>query len=102
MSGSVFDVYDRNKTPIEWTEELKKTCKKAGIEYFSSPYDLKLIKKLNKYVSVWKIGSGDITWHEFINAMSKLKTNNSGNWGIKFDEVQKAVNLIKKLIKNLF
>ena len=63
-SGSVFDVYDRNKTPIEWTEELKKTCKKAGIEYFSSPYDLKLIKKLNKYVSVWKIGSGDITWHE--------------------------------------
>ena len=36
-SGSVFDVYDRNKTPIEWTEELKKHVKKLALNIFPHP-----------------------------------------------------------------
>ena len=101
-SGSVFEVYDRNKTPIEWTEELKKTCKKAGIEYFTSPYDLDLIKKLNQYVAVWKVGSGDITWHESISIMSKTKKPIILATGASnFDEVKKAVGVIKNKNKKL-
>ena len=35
--SGAFDVYDRNKTPIEWTEELKKYVKKLALNIFPHP-----------------------------------------------------------------
>jgi sialic acid synthase SpsE len=67
---SVYDVYDKASLPILWTETLRDTCTDAGIDYMTTPYDLSLIPILSKYVSAWKIGSGDITWHEMIRALS--------------------------------
>jgi sialic acid synthase SpsE len=67
---SVYDVYDKASLPILWTETLRDTCIDAGIDYMTTPYDLSLIPILTKYVSAWKIGSGDITWHEMIRALS--------------------------------
>ena len=63
---SVYDVYKKAELPIKWTVELKKTCKKTGIDYLTAPYDLGIIKYLNKHVAAWKIGSGDITFHKNI------------------------------------
>lgn len=68
---TVYDVYDKASLPIQWTETLRDTCKDAAIDYFTTPYDLSLIPILSKYVSAWKLGSGDITWHEMISALSK-------------------------------
>ena len=68
---SVYDVYDKASLPIQWTETLRDTCKDAGIDYFTTPYDLNLIPILSKYVSAWKLGSGDITWHEMISVLSQ-------------------------------
>ena len=70
---SVYEVYKSAELPIKWTKELKKTCKANGIDYFTAPYDLKIIDYLNKHVSAWKIGSGDLTWHESIMKMAKTK-----------------------------
>jgi sialic acid synthase SpsE len=67
---SVYDVYDKASLPILWTETLRDTCVDAGIDYMTTPYDLSLIPILSKYVSAWKIGSGDITWHEMIQTLS--------------------------------
>jgi len=67
---SVYDVYDKASLPIAWTETLRNTCADAGIDYFTTPYDLSLIPILSKYVSAWKVGSGDITWHEMIRTLS--------------------------------
>ena len=67
---SVYDVYDKASLPILWTETLRDTCADAGIDYMTTPYDLSLIPILSEYVSAWKIGSGDITWHEMIRALS--------------------------------
>jgi sialic acid synthase SpsE len=67
---SVYDVYDKASLPILWTETLRDTCVDAGIDYMTTPYDLSLIPILSEYVSAWKIGSGDITWHEMIRALS--------------------------------
>lgn len=67
---SVFDVYDKASLPIIWTETLRDTCESAGIDYLTTPYDISLIPILSKYVSAWKLGSGDITWHEMIRALS--------------------------------
>ena len=67
---SVYDVYDKASLPILWTETLRDTCVDAGIDYITTPYDLSLIPILSEYVSAWKVGSGDITWHEMIRTLS--------------------------------
>jgi sialic acid synthase SpsE len=68
---SVFDIYKDASIPIEWSSILKEVCDEAGIHYMTSPYDLKYIDQLSEYVCAWKLGSGDITWHEMIEKMSK-------------------------------
>jgi len=67
---SVYDVYDKASLPILWTKTLRDTCDDAGIDYITTPYDLSLIPILSDYVSAWKVGSGDITWHEMIRTLS--------------------------------
>ena len=44
--NSVFKVYKKAETPIYWTNELKETCYKFGIDYFTAPYDLNFISYL--------------------------------------------------------
>ena len=68
---SVFEVYREAELPIEWAEQLKETCEKAGIDYFTAPYDLDMLPYLSKHVCAWKVGSGDVTWHASIEAMAK-------------------------------
>ena len=67
---SVFEVYQDASLPIEWAEELRATCDQAGIDYFTSPYDLEMIEYLSRFVVAWKLGSGDITWHDSIALMA--------------------------------
>ncbi len=67
---SVFETYAAAALPMEWTRELYETCEKAEIDYFTAPYDLQMMNELSQYVAAWKLGSGDITWHESIERMA--------------------------------
>ena len=69
---SVYEIYDEYHCRREWTEELIETCQKADIEFMTTPYDYDAIEQLDKYVHAYKIGSGDITWHEFLRKISSL------------------------------
>lgn len=95
---SVFQVYKDAELPLNWTKELKKTCEKYKIDYFTAPYDISIINYLNKFVSAWKVGSGDITWHEIILKMAKTQkpiiiASGASN--------QKEVDLIIKKVKKI-
>ncbi len=68
---TVFEVYQDASIPFEWTPILKEECDRAGIDYFSSPYDFDAIDMLDPYVPAYKIGSGDITWIEIIERMAR-------------------------------
>ncbi len=68
---SVFEVYDAASLPMAWTAELKESADDAGVDYFTAPYDLGLLDELSRYVCAWKLGSGDITWHENIERMAR-------------------------------
>lgn len=68
---SVFDVYDDASLPLAWTRILKETCDDAGIDYFTSLYDVALLDQISEYVCAWKIGSGDITWIEEIERFAR-------------------------------
>jgi N-acetylneuraminate synthase len=95
---SVYKTYEENEVPIEWTQELKEECKNNNIEYFTAPYDLKIISYLNQYVDIWKLGSGDITWHENILQIAKTKKPLIIATGASnLNEVKKIYNKISKI-----
>jgi len=70
---SVYEVYKSAEVPISWTKTLRKTCKKYNIDYFTAPYDQNILNYLNNFMSAWKIGSGDIDWHDQILKIAKFK-----------------------------
>ena len=70
---SVFDIYQDASLNIEWTPILKETCDKVGIDFFTSPYSIDLVNKVDNYVPAYKIGSGDITWTQIIKHIAKKK-----------------------------
>lgn len=70
---SVYEVYQDASIKTDWTPILKETCQKAGIEYFTSPYDFNSVDHVDSYVNLYKIGSGDITWLEIIDYIAKKK-----------------------------
>jgi sialic acid synthase SpsE len=68
---SVYDVYEDASLPWEWTAELKTECDRAGIDYFSAPYDFDAVDMLEPFVPAYKIGSGDITWPEMLEKIGR-------------------------------
>ena len=99
---NVFQVYKDAELPLSWTEDLKKTCKSAGIDYFTAPYDDTIIKYLNNYVCAWKIGSGDITWHEHILKIAKTKKPIIIATGASnINEIESIIKKIKKVNKKI-
>jgi sialic acid synthase SpsE len=92
---SVFEVYQDASIPFDWTPILKEECDKAGIDYFSSPYDFDAIDMLDPYVPAFKIGSGDITWTEALMRMAcKGKPVILSTGAADIGEVQRAVHAI--------
>jgi sialic acid synthase SpsE len=101
-SDSVYDVYDKASLPLEWTKQLKETCDDAGIDYFTTPYSIDAVHQLRDYVSAWKMGSGDITWHDHINEMAKLDLPLFIATGASnINEVQMAMDVALKHTKKI-
>lgn len=69
---SVYEVYEAAETKISWTEELYSACQSAGIDFFSSAYDLESIDIINPFVNVFKVGSGDIDWLEGLQRLAEI------------------------------
>ena len=90
---SVFKVYQDASVPILWTTTLKKACDDAEIAFFTSPYDITLVDHIDPYVPAFKIGSGDITWHQIIEHIArKNKPYIIASGASSMDEVVMAVN----------
>lgn len=63
---SVFEIYRRYECNRDWTLELAETARQAGIDFMTTPYDQEAVELLDPYVPAYKIGSGDITWTDFL------------------------------------
>ena len=70
---SIFDVYQDASLPLKWTEELKNVSDKNGIDFFTAPYSIEMLPALSSFVCAWKVGSGDITWDEHLEAMARYQ-----------------------------
>ncbi len=68
---SVFEVYQQYECNREWNEELVATAIKADIHFMTTPYDVEAVELLDSHLPAYKIGSGDITWTEFLAVIAK-------------------------------
>ncbi len=100
--NSVFETYKNAELNIKWMSELSSTAKKNNIDFITSPYSYQLSESVKNFVSAYKIGSGDISWIDFIEHLAAknlpviLATGASDDF-----EVDLAVNAIRKYSKNL-
>jgi N-acetylneuraminate synthase len=99
---SVFEVYQGASVPWDWTKTLKEACDKVGIDYFSTPYDFGAIDMLDPFVSIYKVGSGDITWPETLRKIAgKNKPVFIAAGASTQDDVERAVDTILPINKKL-
>lgn len=90
---SVYEIYQQYECKREWTEELVETAQKANIEFLTTPYDDEAITLIDNYVNAYKVGSGDITWIEFINILAKKnKPILLATGAATMEDVERAVN----------
>ena len=99
---SVYKVYEDASIDLSWTPLLKKECDKVGIDFFTSPYAFNMVDHINPYVPAYKIGSGDITWHEILNYISKKnKPIILATGASTLNEVEMAVKILRKNNKQI-
>jgi sialic acid synthase SpsE len=98
----VFEVYKDASVPSDWTEKLKRKCDSVGIEYMTSPYDFQSVDAVDQYVNAYKVGSGDITWLEILEHMSrKGKPMILASGASTMSDVEKAMSIIMKHTKDI-
>lgn len=99
---SVFEIYKAASINNKWNSELYKTCKKYKIDFLTAPYDLEYIDQVSKFICAYKIGSGDITWHEAVKKISKKrKPVILASGASSIEDVKKAITLINKYNKKI-
>lgn len=99
---SVFEVYKDASLPSDWPAKLKKKCDEVGIEYFTSVYDFDSVDLVDPYVNIYKIGSGDITWHGIIEYIAKKgKPVIISTGASTLEEVKLALEVLQKRTKEI-
>jgi N-acetylneuraminate synthase len=94
---TVFEVYQSASIPLDWTPILAETCRGAGVDYFTSPYDFEMVDELASWMPAIKIGSGDITWIEIVERIaSKGKPVLLATGASDIGEVQRAVAAVRE------
>jgi N-acetylneuraminate synthase len=100
--GSVFETYKKAALNPDWTSELKETCNKAKIIFMTSAYSMELIDFVSPLVSAFKVGSGEITWHEQLKYVAqKNKPIFLATGASNLNDVKEAVKIISRYNKNL-
>ncbi|WP_042142580.1 N-acetylneuraminate synthase family protein [Paucisalibacillus sp. EB02] len=101
-SKSVFDVFKESEFNRDWNQELILEAEKAQIDFFTTPYDYNAVDQIDKYLPAYKIGSGDITWTDFIEYVAKKgKPTLLASGASNFEDVQRAVNSVLKYNKQV-
>ena len=81
---------------------LQKECKKIGIAFLTAPYSPFLVEKVDKFIPAFKIGSGDITYHqEIILAAKKNKPMIIASGASTLKEVSLIIKKLSKINKNV-
>ena len=76
----------------------KEECQKNNIEFLTSPYSIELVDFVDPFLEAFKIGSGDITWHEIVKHIaSKGKPYIIATGASTEEDVNEIVYLASKI-----
>ena len=97
---STTNQYDLFKKYDKFGEEeynyISLHCKKIGIDFMSTPFDLESIDYLNKIVNIHKISSSDITNYSLLKKVAKTNKKIIISTGASnMDEIENAISIIK-------
>jgi N-acetylneuraminate synthase len=99
---SVYEVYEDASISEDWTCQLKEKCDEVGIEYMTSPYDFDSVDLVAPYVNAFKIGSGDISWLDILEYISKKgKPVLLATGASSLEDVKRAVSVITNINTSL-
>lgn len=93
---SFHQLYSKAYTPWEWTPEIIKMANDAGLECFSSPFDITAVDYLESLNMVaYKIASYELTDHLLIRAVAKTKKPVIISSGMaSLEELKEAVGIL--------
>ena len=67
----LYEVYEKGATPWEWHTKLQQVAKDVGLDFFSSPFDVDFVNKLESInIPIYKIASLEITDIPLIKAVA--------------------------------
>jgi sialic acid synthase SpsE len=100
--NSVYSTYKQAELNIDWTSILANEALNADIDFITSPYSYAAADSVNPFITAVKIGSGDITWLEYLeHVASKGKPVILATGASNMIEVDAAVDKIIAKNKNL-
>lgn len=70
---SIYNVYKKYQLKLSWVKKLKKCCIENNIDFMCTPYYFKAVDEIDKYVTIHKIGSGDINYLSFLEYIAKKR-----------------------------
>ncbi|MDD5290981.1 MAG: N-acetylneuraminate synthase family protein [Patescibacteria group bacterium] len=94
----VDEIFKEVEFPREWHKEFFEYCKEIGIMASSAPYDFAAVDLMDELgVDFYKIGSGDITWHEMLEYIAKKnKPMILATGASTLEEVDEAIAVIER------
>lgn len=93
----LFDLYKKAATPWDWHLKLQKVANDIGLDFFSSPFDLEAVEKLESIsVPYYKIASFEITDIPLIQKVAQTGKPIIMSTGIAEEEdIELAVNMVR-------
>ena len=89
--------FSKLELPIKKYIELAKICKKNKVIFMASAWDEKIFSAIKNYMSIIKIGSGDLTHYSLIKKFVETKKPIILSTGLSnINQVTNVVNFIKK------
>ena len=87
----------KRELPKKFIPIIASYCKKKGIKFSCTPFDLESVDYLKKYVDFFKIASYELSWPALLERCAKTKKPVILSTGMSnFREVKAAVNILKK------
>lgn len=77
--------------------ELADYCKRVGVLFLSTPFDIESIRFLNCMQDIWKVPSGEITNYPYLVEIGKTKKKVILSTGMaEMNEIQDAIDVLKE------
>ena len=101
-SKEINEIFEYLEMPYEMISKLQKICQDENIIFMSTPFSVEDAKNIDPYVPIHKIASFEINHIRLLEYLAKTGKPILVSTGAStFDEIDFAVNLIKKYNKSI-